>query len=82
MDAIADLSFSDIIASDPSTYVDNFLAIINEQYCKFFLICSNFITKKRMSKPCITPDILSLMKQKSNAFQLYRRGVTFMRENN
>ena len=30
MDAKADLDFSHIIASDPSTYVDNFLATIDE----------------------------------------------------
>ena len=82
MDAVAELDFSDIIASDPSTYVDNFLAIINELYCRSFPLCTKFISKKRMSKPWITPNILSLIKQKSNAFQLYRRGIISMRENN
>ena len=31
MDVIADLDFSDIVAYNPSTYVDDFLAIMNEQ---------------------------------------------------
>ena len=35
-----------------------------------------------MSKPRITSSILSLIKQKSDAFQLYRRELVTMRENN
>ena len=82
MSAIADLDWSNIIASDPSTYVDNFLTTINGLYCNFFPLRTKFITKKRMSKPWITSNILSLIKQKSDAFQLYRRGLITMRENN
>ena len=36
MDAVADSDFSDIIPSDPLTYIDNFLAPINELYSKIF----------------------------------------------
>ena len=82
LDAVADFDFSVIIASESYTYADNLLAIINELYCNFFPLCTKFISKKRMSKPWITPNILSLIKQKSNAFQLYRTGIISMRDNN
>ena len=71
MDAVVELDFSDIIASDPSTYVHNFLAILNELYCRSFPICNKFISKRRMSKLRNTTNILSLIKQKSNAFQQF-----------
>ena len=82
MDAVADSDISDIIPSDPLTYVDNFLALINELYCKVFPLCTKLMSKKRMSKPRFTLNILTLIKQKSNAFKLYRRGILSMRENN
>ena len=82
MEAVAGLDWSNIMAYDPSTYVGNFLTTINNLYCNFFPLCTKFITMKRMSKPWITSSILSLIKQKSDAFQLYRRGLITMRENN
>ena len=45
MDAVADLDSSGIIASDPFTYVDNFIVIINELYCRFFLYAPNSYLK-------------------------------------
>ena len=70
------------VAPDPSTYIDNFSTTLNDLYCNFFPLCTKFITKKRMSKPWITSSSFSLIKQKSNTFQQYRRGLITMRENN
>ena len=82
MNAISDLNRSSITAPNPSTYVDNFLNTLNDLYCNFFPLCSKLISKKRLSKPWITPTIWNLIKQKSNAFQLYRRGLISVWQNN
>ena len=69
IEAIANLDWSNLLATDPSTYVDNFLTTRNNLKCNFFPLCTKFITEKRMSKPWIPNTILSLI-EKMNVFQL------------
>ena len=76
------LNWSSLIAPDPSTYVENILNTLNGLCGKFIPLFSQFISKKRLSKPWIASAILNLIKQKSNAFLLYRRGLISVRQNN
>ena len=73
MNAVADLVWSDIIAYNSFTCIDTFLTIKNYIYCEVLPSDFEFILKKHMSKPWITPSITSMIKQKSNIIQVYRR---------
>ena len=75
MNAVADSNWSNNISSDPSTYYDNILTTINDLYCHFFPLCAKFITTKRMPKPWNTSSILSIIKQKTNAFSALSKRI-------
>ena len=55
---------------------------LNETYCKYFPIKTKILSKKRLSKPWLTPRLIELIKEKSNYYRLYRNGIISREINN
>ena len=59
-----------------------FETIVNRYYCELFPLKSKTISSKRHSKPWLSPSLLSKIRQKSEYFKLFRRGVISVETNN
>ena len=55
---------------------------INYEYKKCFPLKVKHISLKRLTKPWITSDVKRLIHQKSEYFNMYRRGIISKRTNN
>ena len=49
--------------------------LMKENYISSFLFCTNLANKKRNCNPCISSTLLTMRKQKSLYFNLYKRGI-------
>ena len=67
---------------DLNVYVSNLMNKMNEIFCDSFPLMSKLISKKRLSKPWITNEILDLVNLKSTCFTMLRRNLISQSFNN
>ena len=65
-----------------SDCVDVFIRKLNDAYCRAFPLKTKFLSKKRLEKPWLSREILSLIRQKSEYFKLYKLGIISKQTNN
>ena len=61
---------------------EDFMSTLDGCYCRSFPIKTKFISEKRMDKSWVTPEVKSLIKQKSNQFRLFKMGIISRTSNN
>ena len=61
---------------------DSFCHFINKSYCDIFPIKIKFISEKRLKKPWITSEVINLIREKSEFFNLFKLGVISSDTNN
>ena len=71
-----------LVSDDINIYVENFLNVINDLYCKCFPMKTKQISKKKSLNPWFTPDLETLIRQKSTYFELFKIGAISKQENN
>ena len=67
---------------DLNLYVSDLMHKMNEIFCDSFPLMTKLISKKRLSKPWITNEILDLINLKSTSFTLFRRNLISQSFNN
>ena len=67
---------------NPNISTQNFISVINEQYCKFFPLKNKHISLKRLKKPWINSHIMFLIREKSKYFSQYKLGLISKNTNN
>ena len=68
--------------SNTNELVENFIRVINTEYCKTFTLKTKNISEKRLKNPWISQDVMRLIRQKSEYFRLYRIGIISRETNN
>ena len=79
---ISNFDWNSIVNLNADFYAENFISTLNNLYCTAFPLKTKFVKNKRHFSPWITPEIINLLKAKSDYFFLYRAGVITKNENN
>ena len=80
-DHISNFNWSSTYSNDVNTYAENLIKAMNAFYIICSPLCTKFATKKRICDPWINSTLLTLIKQKTLYFKLYRRGNITQEEN-
>ena len=85
-------SFNDIISTidwqnkfindDLNSNTSEILKTLDELYCKHFPLKTKIVSQRRLSNPWLTPNLLMMIKTKSNYFKLLKNNLISQRENN
>ena len=67
---------------DPNASTENFISVLNEQYCRFFPVKTKYVSLKRLKNPWLNSHILSLIRKKSYYFQQFKLGLISKNTNN
>ena len=79
---IENFNWNSIVNSNADIYTENFISTLNNLYCTAFPLKTKFVNKNHHFSPWITPEIINLLKAKSDYFFLYRAGMITKDENN
>ena len=83
LNSLSNIMWDDILVSrDLNLNCEKFITTINKLYCKNFPIKIKHLSRKRLQKPWISSELISLIKQKSEYYKLYRLDLISRQTNN
>ena len=79
---VRDFDWNSVKTTDPSTFTENFISVVNKLYRKSFPLKIKYVSPKQFQNPWYNDSVRKLISAKSQYFFLYRSGFVTQAENN